>query len=66
MPERAEEAATVIVVDDDESVREALRGLFETVGLLTQTFGCVQAFKSSPEPTGPCCIVLDIRRLRGF
>jgi hypothetical protein len=28
---------TVVVIEDDQSVREALRGLFESVGLTTQT-----------------------------
>jgi FixJ family two-component response regulator len=57
----AEENATVIVIDDDESVREALRGLFESVGLLTRIYGSIQAFRSDHEPAGPCCVVLDIR-----
>jgi DNA-binding NtrC family response regulator len=34
----------VAVIDDDESVREALRGLFQSVGLVTELYGSVQAF----------------------
>lgn len=56
-----EETPTVIVIDDDASVREALRGLFESVGLRTCTHGSVQAFLAASPPAGPCCIVLDIR-----
>lgn len=52
---------TVVVIDDDQSVREALRGLFESVGLLTETFASVSTFLASPPPNGPCCLVLDIR-----
>lgn len=56
-----DEEPIVVVIDDDASVREALRGLFESVGLLTATYGSVQAFQSAEAPGGPCCIVLDIR-----
>lgn len=62
MPERADEQdATVIVIDDDASVREALRGLFESVRLHTVAYPSVQAFTSAGDPDGPSCIVLDIR-----
>lgn len=53
--------ATVVVIDDDTSVCEALRGLFESVGLLARTHGSVQAFLAADPPQGPSCIVLDIR-----
>jgi FixJ family two-component response regulator len=51
----------VIVIDDDDSVREALRGLFDSVRLRTETYGSVQAFLSAEAPRAPGCIVLDIR-----
>lgn len=53
--------ATVVVIDDDASVCEALRGLFESVGLPTRTYGSTQAFLAEGPPDGPCCVVLDIR-----
>ncbi|MDC9836888.1 response regulator transcription factor [Rhizobium binxianense] len=52
---------TVIIIDDDESVREALRGLFQSVGLATETHGSVPEFLSADDPDGAGCIVLDIR-----
>jgi len=52
---------TVIIIDDDESVREALRGLFESVGLATETHGSVPEFLSADDPDRAGCIVLDIR-----
>src|SRR5215510_16083622 len=55
------EEPTVVVIDDDDSVREALRGLFESVRLKTETYGSVQAFLAAEAPRAPCCIVLDIR-----
>jgi FixJ family two-component response regulator len=58
---QGDEAATVVVIDDDASVCEALRGLFESVGLLTRTYGCVQAFLAAEPPHGASCVVLDIR-----
>lgn len=56
-----ESTATVVVIDDDSSVCEALRGLFESVGLPTNTHGSVQAFLATNPPAGPYCVVLDIR-----
>jgi FixJ family two-component response regulator len=52
---------TVIVIDDDESVRDALRGLFESVGLTTETHGSVSEFLAADDPDRAGCIVLDIR-----
>jgi FixJ family two-component response regulator len=52
---------TVIVIDDDESVREALRGLFESVGLIAETHGSVAEFLAADDPDRAGCIVLDIR-----
>lgn len=52
---------TVIVIDDDESVREALKGLFESVGLVAKTHGSVAEFLAADDPGRAGCIVLDIR-----
>lgn len=51
----------VAVIDDDESVREALCGLFQSVGLITEIYGSVQAFVESGQMERAGCIVLDIR-----
>ncbi|PIB93518.1 response regulator transcription factor [Caulobacter sp. FWC2] len=51
----------VAVIDDDESVREALRGLFQSVGLATEIFGSVQDFIQAGGLKRAACIVLDIR-----
>lgn len=53
--------AIVAVVDDDESVREALRGLFQSVGLATEIYGSVQEFLDAGSLARAGCIVLDIR-----
>jgi len=52
---------TVVVIDDDESVRESLRGLLETISLHVALFRSVEAFLSANPPVLPSCIVLDVR-----
>jgi FixJ family two-component response regulator len=51
----------VFVVDDDPSVREALEGLFRSVGLRCELFGSAQEFLNRKRPEGPACLVLDVR-----
>jgi len=51
----------VVVIDDDESVREALRGLFQSVGLVTEIYGSVQDYLDADQLDRAGCIVLDIR-----
>jgi FixJ family two-component response regulator len=52
---------TVVVIDDDESVRDSLRGLLETISLDVALFRSVEAFLSANPPVLPSCIVLDVR-----
>ena len=56
-----EERATVFVVDDDASMREALKNLLRSVGLAVETFGSAQEFLSSDRSKAPGCLVLDVR-----
>jgi FixJ family two-component response regulator len=58
----------VYVVDDDASVREALRNLFRSVGLQVAVFGSGPEFLQSKLPDVPSCLILDIRlpRLSGL
>jgi FixJ family two-component response regulator len=53
--------ATVIVVDDDPAVREALQSLMGSVGLRVEAYGSAKEFLANPSPQGPSCLVLDIR-----
>jgi len=55
------EAPIVFVVDDDESVREALRSLFRSVSLRVETFGSAAEFLRSELPDVASCLVLDVR-----
>jgi FixJ family two-component response regulator len=52
---------TVIVIDDDSDVRDALRRLLRSVGLHAQLHGSVPEFLSAGPPEGPACLVLDVR-----
>lgn len=60
-PSAKDGEGVVVVIDDDESVREALRGLFQSVGLVTEIHGSVQDFLDAGQPERAGCIVLDIR-----
>ena len=55
-----EDASTVVVIDDDADIREALEGLLRSVGLRARLFASVQEFLDS-RPELPGCLVLDIR-----
>ena len=57
----AAEAPIAFVVDDDESVREALRSLFRSVSLRVETFGSAGDFLRSELPEVASCLVLDVR-----
>jgi FixJ family two-component response regulator len=56
-----EERPIVFVVDDDASMRDALRNLLRSVGLAVETFASAHEFLSSPNAKGPGCLVLDVR-----
>jgi FixJ family two-component response regulator len=61
MPSQTIEDAVVHVVDDDASLRGALEGLFETVGLATRSYGAAREFLNTKLADTPGCIVIDIR-----
>lgn len=56
-----EPASMVFVVDDDESVRKALKRLIKSVGLNVETFATAQEFLFREKYEGPSCLVLDVR-----
>jgi FixJ family two-component response regulator len=61
MSSEPSERAIIHVVDDDPSMRGALEGLFDSVGLATQTYGAASEFLAAPRVDRPGCIVIDIR-----
>ena len=52
---------TVIVIDDDPEVRDAIGTLLRSVGLRAMLFASTDEFLGSARPNGPCCLVLDVR-----
>ncbi len=52
--------AIVFVVDDDSSIREAIKSLVSVVGLRAETFGTAQEFLQNERPDLPGCLVLDV------
>ncbi len=54
-------ASVVFVVDDDPSVRRAIKRLVESVGLQIEVFGSAQEFLLGKRSDVPSCLVLDIR-----
>jgi FixJ family two-component response regulator len=61
MPFEMNDRVVVHVVDDDASLRGALEGLFETVGLATRSYGAARDFLKTELIDAPGCIVIDIR-----
>jgi FixJ family two-component response regulator len=51
----------VFVIDDDASLRAALKELFESVGLQVEPFGSGEAFFDSKHSDATSCLVLDVR-----
>ena len=51
----------VAVIDDDESVRESLGALLETISMKVALFKSVEAFLGANPLVQPSCIVLDVR-----
>jgi len=54
-------APVVFVIDDDASVREAVKNLLESVGLSVQVFKSTEEFRQTSRPDAPSCLVLDVR-----
>ena len=56
-----EPPSIVFVIDDDASVRNALKSLIRSVGLRVELFGSAQEFLQTKRPDMPGCLILDIR-----
>jgi len=51
----------VCVVDDDESMRQALRGLLKSAGFQSELFASAEEFLESGRLAETACLVLDLR-----
>jgi RNA polymerase sigma factor (sigma-70 family) len=52
--------ATIFVVDDNASMREAIKSLLESAGWQAATFASARDFLRHKLPDGPKCLVLDV------
>src|SRR6266851_4690835 len=57
----ADANSTVLVVDDDPTLRESVGRLLRSLGLEAQLFASIADFLNSDSPDGPACLVLDVR-----
>lgn len=53
--------STVFIVDDDESVRQALSSLIRSAGMEVKVFSSAGEFLRENAPDHPACLVLDVR-----
>jgi FixJ family two-component response regulator len=51
----------VFVIDDDASVRKALRRLLRSVGLRAEVLASADEFLDQSLPDSPACLILDVR-----
>jgi FixJ family two-component response regulator len=53
--------SVVSIVDDDESIREAINDLIRSVGLKTAAFDSAEDFAGSSQRKDTACLILDLR-----
>ena len=56
---------TVFIVDDEEEVRDSLKMLIESIGLVAETYESAQAYLQNFDPSRTGCLILDVR-MRGM
>jgi FixJ family two-component response regulator len=52
---------SISVVDDDDSVRESLRGLIRSIGFSANIFASAEEFLKSDHLHNSDCLILDVR-----
>jgi FixJ family two-component response regulator len=61
MKENVTREAVVVVIDDNASVRAALKDMLESVGLVVKLYASGSAFLEDRLPDATSCLVLDVR-----
>ena len=56
----------ISIVDDDDSVREALRSLIGSVGFRAEAFGSAEDFLRSSSVSDTDCLITDVRMPGGM
>jgi FixJ family two-component response regulator len=54
-------AARISIIDDDDAVREATKGLLRSLGYLAVAFASAEAFLNSEEVAETSCVISDIK-----
>jgi two-component system response regulator FixJ len=52
---------TISIVDDDPAIRDALRSLMASAGLVAEAFASAEEFLASPSQHYTTCLILDVR-----
>ena len=53
--------AVISIVDDDQSIREAIESLIRSVGFSTETFASAEDFLKWEDRETTSCLILDLR-----
>ena len=53
--------ALISIVDDDESVREAMQGLMKSLGFAVEAFGSAEEFLASDTRNHAACLITDMQ-----
>ena len=56
--------ALISIVDDDESVREAVKGLINALGFAAEAFASAEDFLKSERAQGTSCLITDMQMPR--
>src|SRR5580658_6843306 len=59
-PKTKNDQALIAIVDDDQSIREALENLLALIGLRTAIFASARDFLDSPQFPNVSCAILDV------
>ena len=57
--------AVISIVDDDESVREAIQGLMKSLGYTVEAFASAEEFLASDSRNHAACLITDMQ-MRGL
>ena len=55
------DASLISVVDDDESLRESLKGLMKSLGYGVAVYSSAESFLKASAVLKPDCLILDVR-----
>jgi FixJ family two-component response regulator len=54
-------AHLIAIVDDDESVRNAVQGVLKSVGMKARTFASAEEFLDSGQRAATACLITDVQ-----